>query len=83
MTENEKIWQAIQGLHRANDWHLTLCLAIIEALKKEGVLSDEDVNNYIKDAAKEVAKRKFELQAQMESAKKNWEPLDVDRYLSS
>lgn len=81
MNENEKLWQAIQGLHKANDWHLTLCLSLIEALKGKGVLLDEEVQDYIKDAAREVAKRKFELQVQMESARKNMDPLNMDKYM--
>jgi hypothetical protein len=66
MNENEKIWQAIAGLHKANDWHLTLCLALVEALKEKGILSDEKVQNCIKDAAREVAKAKFKIQVQIE-----------------
>jgi hypothetical protein len=79
--ENEKIWQAIQGLNKANDWHLTLCLSLIEALKGKGVLLDEEVQHYIKDAAKEVAKKKFELQVQMEVARKSLETQDKDKYM--
>ena len=82
MTENEKIWQAIQGLHKANDWHLTLCLSLIEGLKEKGVLSDEEVQAYIMDAAKEVAKKKFELQAQLESTRKKMDPVSMSKYMS-
>jgi hypothetical protein len=59
--------KSLFDLNKANDYHLALCLALMKALVEKNVLSQKEMNHFIKDAAKEVASLKFTLMQRDES----------------
>jgi hypothetical protein len=58
---DNKPCKGLLDLNKANDWQLSLALAIMKALVGEGVLSQETVNKYIMEAVKEVTAIKMTI----------------------
>jgi hypothetical protein len=48
-------------LNRANDWHLALCLALHNVLVAKGLITEEEMKNFLQEAAQEVVKQKIKL----------------------
>jgi hypothetical protein len=53
--------KALLDLNRANDWHLALCLALHKVLVAKGVITEEEMKNFLQEAAQEVVKQKIKL----------------------
>jgi hypothetical protein len=62
----EKPCKGLTDLNKANDYHLTLSLALLKALVENDVLSQKEVNRFVREAAKEVASLKLTLMAKAE-----------------
>ena len=53
--------KGLNDLNRANDWHLALCLALHKVLVAKGVINEEEMKNFLQEAAQEVVKQKIKL----------------------
>ena len=53
--------KGLLDLNRANDWHLALCLALHKVLVAKGVITEEEMKNFLQEAAQEVVKQKIKL----------------------
>jgi len=53
--------KGLLDLNRANDWHLALCLALHNVLVAKGLITEEEMKNFLQEAAQEVVKQKIKL----------------------